>query len=286
MLVAVLPRHLLVDQPLRGLEVEHRDLRFEQRGLHPLALAGDLAFKQCGQDAHRAEVPGTQIGQRNADPHRAVFGLAGHAHQAAHPLGNRIEARPVGVRAVLPKARNAGVDEARVDRAQLVGADAEPVLDVGAVVLDEHVGLLDELMQDRHAFRLLHVQGQAFLVAVQVLVVGAVVVAPADHVVAAGGAGRDLELDDTRTHVGEQAHGRGAGAHAGGVEDGEAGQCTVAHGFLLGRQAGVNIGTGWPPSLGLKTTLTRWPMSSVLGSQSTRLLISVTPSSSVTKASV
>ena len=49
---------------------------------------------------------------------------------------------------------------------------------------------------------------------------------------------------------------------------------------------GVNIGTAWPPSLGLKTTFTRWPIASGRGSQSTRLVIIVTPSSSVTKAIV
>src|SRR3989454_6189380 len=47
-------------------------------------------------------------------------------------------------------------------------------------------------------------------------------------------------------------------------------------------QAGVNIGTGGPPSVGLKTTRTRCPIRMASRSQSTMLVIIVTPSSSVT----
>ena len=55
----------------------------------------------------------------------------------------------------------------------------------------------------------------------QVLVVSAIVVAPADHVVATRRSGRDLQLDHARAHVGEQTHRGGTGAHARGVDDGE-----------------------------------------------------------------
>ena len=41
------------------------------------------------------------------------------------------------------------------------------------------------------------------------------------------------------------------------------------------RQAGVNIGTGGPPSVGLKTTFTRWPIRDRVESQSTMLVIIV-----------
>src|SRR6266446_6067588 len=46
-------------------------------------------------------------------------------------------------------------------------------------------------------------------------------------------------------------------------------------------QAGVNIGTGGPPSLGLKTRRTAWPMRIELRSQSTMLVIIVGPSAKV-----
>ena len=43
----------LLDQEARRLEIHHRDLRLEQRGLHPLALAGDRALLQRDQRADR-----------------------------------------------------------------------------------------------------------------------------------------------------------------------------------------------------------------------------------------
>ncbi len=48
------------------------------------------------------------------------------------------------------------------------------------------------------------------------------------------------------------------------------------------RQAGVNIGSGGPPSLGTSFSFTSWPTFSVLKSQSTMLVIIVVPSSTVT----
>ncbi len=54
-IVAGLLRHFLHLQPARRLEVEHEDLRLQQRGGDPLAFAGDLALEQRGQDAERAE---------------------------------------------------------------------------------------------------------------------------------------------------------------------------------------------------------------------------------------
>ena len=47
-------------------------------------------------------------------------------------------------------------------------------------------------------------------------------------------------------------------------------------------QAKVNMGTDGPPSVGLKTTFTRWPMRMASRSQSTMFVIIVTPSSRVT----
>ena len=45
MVVAGLLRHVLFHQPARGLEIQHENLRLQQRGLHPLAFAGDLALQ-------------------------------------------------------------------------------------------------------------------------------------------------------------------------------------------------------------------------------------------------
>ena len=92
MIVAGLARHLVADRPARRLEVQHGDLRRQQIALHPLAFARLLALQQRHQDAHRAEDAGGQIGDRNADAHRALAGQAGDRHQPAHALRDLIEA--------------------------------------------------------------------------------------------------------------------------------------------------------------------------------------------------
>jgi hypothetical protein len=62
--VAGLLRHLAVHQPARRLEVEHRHLGLQQRGLHPLPLAGLLAGEQRDHDAVGAEEAGREVGDR------------------------------------------------------------------------------------------------------------------------------------------------------------------------------------------------------------------------------
>ena len=144
MVVAGLLGHVLFHQPARGLEIQHEDLRLQQRGLHPLAFAGDLALQQRGEDAHGAEQPGGEVGDGNADPHRALARRAGDRHQPAHALRDLIEAGPLVIGAVLAEAGDAAIDDARIDLAQALVIDAELGLHVGPEVLDHHVGLLHQ----------------------------------------------------------------------------------------------------------------------------------------------
>ena len=98
MVVAGLARHLAGVEPARGLEVEHEDLRLQQRGGDLLALARLLALQQRHQDAERAEQAGGEIGDGNADPHRPAARLARDRHQAAHALRDLVEARALARR--------------------------------------------------------------------------------------------------------------------------------------------------------------------------------------------
>ena len=93
MVVAGLLRDFAGHQPARGLEIEHEDLRFEQRGVHPLPLARLLALEQRHQDALRQQDAGAQIVDRDADPHRPLPRQSGNRHQAAHALGDLVDPR-------------------------------------------------------------------------------------------------------------------------------------------------------------------------------------------------
>ena len=182
-------------QPARGLEVEHREHRLQQRRVHPLALARALALDQRDQDALRQEDARAEVGDRDADPHRPLARKAGDRHEAAHALGDLVDARAVAVRPGLAEAGDAAVDDARVDRRKRLVVDAQALFDARAIVLDDDVGVWRELLEDRDALRISEVEGHASLVAVQVLEVEAVAIAA--HAVAGAAAGH-LDLDGVR----------------------------------------------------------------------------------------
>ena len=101
---------------------------------------GALALEQRHHDAEREQVAGGQVGDRDADAHRALAGQAGDAHQAAHALRDLVDAGAGAVGPGLAEAADAAIDQARVDRVDVVPGDLQPVLHVGAHVLDDHVG--------------------------------------------------------------------------------------------------------------------------------------------------
>src|SRR3989442_983888 len=135
MVVARLRRHLAGVQPARGLEIEHEDLRLQERGRHFLPLAGLLALEQRHQDAKRAEETGGEGGDGDADAHRPSSRLAGDRHEPAQALRNLVHAPAVPIRAVLPEPRNARVDEPRIGLAPRRVVDAPAGLHVWPAAL-------------------------------------------------------------------------------------------------------------------------------------------------------
>src|SRR6185312_16636784 len=87
------------------------------------------------------------------------------------------------------------------------------------------IGVLDEAPQHLEPFRLFQIERDAALVAVEVLEIGSVPRA-AQPAIAFGG----FDLDDFGTPIRELADGGRAGAHAGEIDDLEAGQRKLAHG--------------------------------------------------------
>src|SRR5581483_4442242 len=220
--VASLAGHLASDQPARRLEVEHRDLRLEQRGVHPLSLAGALTLEQRRHDALRQEHPGAEVVDGDADTPRAAAGRAGDAHESAHTLGDLVDARALPVRAVLAEARDRAHHDARVDLPQRLVVDLQPVLHVGAEVLDDDVGLLDEPVEDPPAGVGLQVDRDRPLVAVEVLAV---------EVREAGvhrALGRADDLDHLGAEVRQHPHGGRAGARVAEVKHLDVGEGTDA----------------------------------------------------------
>ena len=256
------PGHLARHRPARGLEVEHGDLRLQQRGLHPLALARDVALDEGDERTHGGVVAAGQVGDGDADAHRSLARQPGDRHQAAHALRDLVEARPIAVGTVLAEARQAHIDEARIDLAQRLVVEAEPVLHVGPVVLDQHVGAGRQLLQDGDAVGRLEVERDAALVAMQVEEVGTVARAAHHRVLVA--LLRHLDLDHVGAPVGEVARRRRAGAGPRQIDHLEAGQGALAFG------AHCDITRALPSSMRAAWPTTTPQALSALPAQSTR----------------
>ena len=120
------PRDRAVGEVARGLAREHRDLAADHRRVDDLPLAAPLARAQRGGDRERREHAGDHVGLRHADHDRIAAGLAGEAHDPAHPLHDEVVRGPRATGAVLPEAADVAEDRARIDRADAFVGKAEP----------------------------------------------------------------------------------------------------------------------------------------------------------------
>ena len=204
--------------------------------MDPLAFAGALALDQGDEDGLGEEVAGGEVGDRDADADGSGAGQSVDGHDPAESLGDLVDAGAPGVGSVLAEAGDAAVDDARVAGAAGVVVDAEASLDVGAVVLDDDVGALDQGEEDLDGLGLLEVEGEGALVAVQVEEVGGL--AGAGDAFALSGDFGLLDLEHVGAPVAELSGGGGAGAGAGEVEDEEVVEGEVGHGGQAGTAAG------------------------------------------------
>ncbi len=191
--------------------------RAMQRGEHAL-----------GEDGARRGV-----GHRDADPPGARAGRTGDAHQATQALGDLVDAGTRRVGTALAEPGDRRVDHPRVDRPHRLRIDAEAVLDARAVVLDDHVGPLDETEEHRETVGSREVDRDGTLVPVQVRAIG-----PERRERSA--AASALYRDHVGAEIGELAHARGPGPGPGEVDDPDARERTVGR---VGR-----LGVGHPAS--------------------------------------
>ena len=212
-----------------GGEVIHRlvreagDLHVEQRQIDVLTFAGPVARGERRLHRVGRVQPGQDVGQRDADFHRAAAGFnvgpPGQAHQAAEALDQEVVAGARRVRSVLAETGDRAIHEARIDDLQRCVVEAvarEPAL---LEVLQHDVALAGQIAQQLPAVRLRHVYRDRTLVAVRAQEicgnVGVVAVrvleerrTPVAGVVALA---RTLDLDDVGAEVGKDLAGPRAG---------------------------------------------------------------------------
>ena len=187
----------------------------EMRDVHLLADAVLLAREQRRHDAVGQHDGAHLVGDAAGDRQRVHVRLTHRGHDARPRQAHVVERGLARVRPDRAVARGAGVDDLRVALGQGAVADAQLVGHAFAEILDEHVGLFREFIEDFLGFGFLQVERQAFLVAVVGLevevrpaVLGADQGASHAHDAAARVAADPLfDLDDFGAQVG-QHHGR------------------------------------------------------------------------------
>src|SRR5262249_47580227 len=149
-----------------GFPVRPRETGLEQRGLEILAFARFQPADVRAEDAVERGYAARDVVHRDADLGRPPAGVAGHHHDAGHALGDDVEAAFPAVRTGLSEAGHRGVDDAGIGLAYRRVIYAELAGHAGAEILGDDVGLRGQLEENLLAARILHVEREAFLVAV------------------------------------------------------------------------------------------------------------------------
>ena len=160
--------------------------------------------------------------------------LAGNAHDAAGRLRDHVEGQRVLVGSAGAKALHLRVDDARVDSADHVVAEPQPLNGARREILHHDVGTLRHVLDELEPVLGLQVDGDGFLVGVeQQEIPGVLALAggPAQREAARFAALRVFHLDDLGTEPGERLGAGRAGLELGQVQNTDAGKtawkCTV-----------------------------------------------------------
>ncbi|MNS54088.1 hypothetical protein D3C72_868680 [compost metagenome] len=207
---------LLVAQ-LDPAQVEHSVLH---RHGHLLALAGLVAADQRGEDADGQVHAGVGIAQRRGGHRRRAIPEAGGRGSATRALRHVLVDLQVFIVVAVAEALDRSHDHLRVQLVDALPRETHAVQRARAEVLDQHVRFADQLLQDLLAFRLLGVQRERALVAVEHGEVQRVDIRDVAQLgardIARTGA---LHLDDVCAEPRQQLRARGAGLDVREVDD-------------------------------------------------------------------
>ena len=174
-----------------------------------------------GQDRAVSVERGDHVDQGNPHFDRGPVRLARDRHETREPLHDGIIARALAIRPGLPEARDRAVDEAPVHRAKGLVSQTEVVHRSRLEVLDEDVTPADEVDDERPPARVLQIDGDAPLAAVDREEVGSLAVGRAGRgpVPAVVAPSRVLDLDHLGAVVAQDLGGERTGDDAREVDD-------------------------------------------------------------------
>ena len=219
-------RQLPVDQAEQGLVQGKVDLLALAR------LRTRIHSRQCTERAHQ---PAHHVSQRVAGMHWLSLRITCEIRGARVSLRQLPETRPFGVRPGLAESGNVQHDQARIDRMQLIPAQAKPPQHARAKVLDQDVGITQQVPHDRDAGLGLEVQGDAPLVASGDKPPQSHALRFRAHVSQAVAYVRLLDLDHVCAQVSHQC-----GGHRAGNGDAEFNDTQILQGTSRRRPLGVS----------------------------------------------
>lgn len=137
------------------------------RAVHVLTLAGLLAGEQRKQYRQRhLEPAGGVVGDDVERDDRPAFFRPNQSQQACLSEIGQVVAGEVVVWPSLAVTGQRAVDDPRVDRRNLGIVDPQALLDVGAELLEDNVGITDQPVEDLASLVALEVEPDAPLIAI------------------------------------------------------------------------------------------------------------------------
>ena len=198
-----------------------------------LAEAGLTTGFQREDDAQGGPDARHRIAHIVADGLGRSAGCAGDVHPARHGLNGEVVGRPVRIGAAttisvaIPVAGDLRVDEAGVDLPQAIVSKSQPAKGSRTPVVQQHVGVGNQILEGDLAGGVAQIEGNAFLVAVDAKEAAADLssVRFADEWATAtrqiAGAWT-LDLDYFGAHVGQNQRAEWAGDDVGGIQNADA----------------------------------------------------------------
>lgn len=151
-----------------------------------------------------------QTAEQITDGHTGTGGLAarpaGDAHAAAHSLADEVVAGTIGIGAILAKAGDRSINQARIQLFALFIAEAQTAHNTGTVVFQQYISALYQFAEQFFSVLCFEVDGNTALIAVQILEIHAQSTiffqrARVADEVAAGG--QVFHLDNIGAHIGQ-----------------------------------------------------------------------------------
>src|SRR3990172_3014205 len=142
------------------------DHRLQKGSLDLLAPAGALPLVEGGDGAGDSREGGALVRHGHAVAHRALLRVAGDGDRAAHGLDAEIVGGAVTVGPQGAEAGDGGADNARIDGAERLIVQPQPLGYARAEVVDYDIRGADKVVQHLAPFGLGDVQRQALLAAV------------------------------------------------------------------------------------------------------------------------